>query len=177
MAWACWPLPRSTSAMLFSLVLLETPVHPVLAWRFAAVQTQLCRGNRPRRISHMRCALANYPPLCCRTCPVPRGPFNNSAPLVGVGTPSLPPPPPPGPTCPLKYWAQFSSRPSADHKFSSAPSAPLKNHHHWEGWGGWTPPLQTSPACALRYSMTTRGSMSLQRSTSSSPTPIVRTAA
>ena len=66
-----------------------------------------------------------------------RAPFNNSA--------------PPGEEPHTKViWAKFSSGPSAnqkfsptpsarvslDQKFSSAPLAPLKNHHHWRGGGG-----------------------------------------
>ena len=39
------------------------------------------------------------------------------------------------PPTPLKEWAKFSSRPSADQKFSSVPSAPL-NQHHLGGGGG-----------------------------------------
>ena len=55
-----------------------------------------------------------------------RAPFNNSAPL-GVGGGPTPPIHPPCwiPTPPLKDWANFSFRPSADRKFSLACSAPI----------------------------------------------------
>ena len=46
--------------------------------------------------------------------------------------PALDPPPP----RPPKDWAKFYSGPSADQKFSVAPSAPLKTGHHRRGGGG-----------------------------------------
>ena len=50
------------------------------------------------------------------------------------------PPPPPRPS---KDWAKFSFGPSADQKFSSAPSVPLKTQHR-RGEGGWTHPPTTT---------------------------------
>ena len=96
-------------------------------------------------------------PVWARECPVPRAPFNNSAPHRGaVGSHTThPSPPPPRPS---KYWAKFPSGPSADQtfslapsapirldqKFPSAPSAPPKTPHHRRG-GGWTPPPPDPP--------------------------------
>ena len=69
-------------------------------------------------------------PFVRLVCPRPRAPFNNSAPQGlggGWGWRGVPPHPPHplGPP-PLQDWAKFSSRPSADQKFSLAPSAPIK---------------------------------------------------
>ena len=74
--------------------------------------------------------------------PPPRAVFNDSAPL-GVGLGGSHPTPP---SLPIKYWATFSSRPSANQKFSLASisfdqqfsSAPLKDSAPLWG-GGWTP--------------------------------------
>ena len=53
-----------------------------------------------------------------------QGTLNNSAHHRGGGGVPAPPPPPRW-TPPQKYWAKFSSRPSADQTFSLAPLVPI----------------------------------------------------
>ena len=88
-----------------------------------------------------------------------QGSLYNSAPLVGRGWGGPAPPPPPRPP-PLKDWAENSSWPSADQKFSLTPSAPngldqqvgasQNSAPPGGGGGGGTPPTPLKGALPCR---------------------------